>query len=262
MPYLDISHLCHSYVTDRGSVDALNEVSACFDEGDTVCVLGPSGCGKSTLLRCIAGLIEPSKGTIVIDGGTPEYARTNKLIGLAFQDPTLLKWRTVRQNILLPAELGSPPRRGWDCDARLDELLRLTRMEDFKDALPSELSGGMQRRVALARALLLQPKLLLLDEPLTGLDFVTSTELMIEIGDVLQRSGVTSLIVTHSVEEAVFLGTSIVLLSKRPGRVLDIVKNPEPRPRVRSYPETGEFGRIAATCRRVLLEGGTNIGIG
>jgi len=259
MRYVEISDLSHTYSTSQGSVEALTSVTGSFEQGETIAVLGPSGCGKSTLLRCLAGLLRPTVGTIRIDGRTPAEASREKLVGFAFQDPTLLKWRTVTQNILLPAEIGIKQPDGQLPSAYIEDLLRTTRMTEFRHSFPSELSGGMQRRVALARALLLKPKLLLLDEPLTGLDLVTRTELMVELSEILHRVGSTTIVVTHSVEEAVFLGSRIVVLSSRPGQVLDVVKSVEPQPRRVTYLETESFRESEAACRTLLFSGGGTI---
>jgi len=199
---------------DRAVV-ALDGVSLELRAGDFVAVVGPSGCGKSTLLRLIAGLDAPDAGSITIDGAPPIDATTDHRIGVAFQDHALLPWLSVRQNVGVPFRLAGLP---MDRD-RVDALVCLVGLVDFADARPAQLSGGMRQRVSIARSLALKPSLLLLDEPFGALDLVTRRALNLEMQRVWDSLGATTLLITHSVDEAVQLADRVVVMTARPGRV-------------------------------------------
>jgi NitT/TauT family transport system ATP-binding protein len=208
----------------RTDVAALDDVDLTIGAGEFVTFIGPSGCGKSTLLRLIADLIEPTAGTVTVNGKTARQARLDQDYGIAFQQAGLMEWRTVARNVELPLEL-----RGWDRGRRrahARELLELVGLPDFADAWPAELSGGMQQRVAIARALATGPKLLLMDEPFGALDEMTRERLQGELTRIARESGATVVFVTHSIPEAVYLSDRVVVLSARPGRVTEIVSVP------------------------------------
>jgi len=199
-------------------VKVLSHVGLEVREREFICVLGPSGCGKSTLLRVLAGLLDPSEGHRVIEDPALE---TDPLArSMNFQSPVLLPWLTVEQNALLPFELARR-RRSDEVRARLDELLRMVGLHGFRDALPGELSGGMQMRAALVRAFVTAPRLMLMDEPFAALDEVTRNRLAMELRKLAREAGATVVFVTHSIQEAVFLGTRILLFSPRPARLVD-----------------------------------------
>jgi len=200
----------------RSATTALEDVTMRIEAGEFISIVGPSGCGKSTLLKAVAGLVKPTEGAISLFGAKVTKPQQN--IGFAFQRAALLEWRGVRKNILLQAEM-----RGMDkakAARRADELIELTGLTGFERALPHELSGGMQQRVALCRALLHEPPVLLMDEPFGALDALTREQLNAELNKIWRETGTTILLVTHSIAEAVFLGTRVEVMSPRPGRLM------------------------------------------
>lgn len=254
MRAININGLGHTFSSHDGPVEALHDLTFRVGPGEIVTVLGPSGCGKSTLLRVLAGLIQPTRGRVTIDGDTPATLRTRQAIGFGLQEPVLMDWRTVEENIRLPAELGAPPQKQDGLNERVEELLSVTGLVEFRRRFPPQLSGGMKHRVALARALLIAPEVLLLDEPLASLDLLTRTMLMTELALILARFRATTLVVTHSVDEAVFWGNRIIVLSGRPGTIVDSVTSNTSVPRSIEYMDSTEFHQIASRCRHVLLQ--------
>jgi len=238
-PFLHLSGVAKTYRSNSREVAAISDVSFDVAEGELVALVGPSGCGKSTLLKILAGLIPYDSGTLRIGGQGFDAARD---IGVVFQAPLLLKWRRVLDNVLLPAEiLGLPERTARE---RARELLSLLRLTGWEDKYPYELSGGMQQRVAIARALVHDPKLLLMDEPFGALDALTRERMNLELRRIWAQSGKTIVVVTHGVQEAVFLGTQVVVLTAGPARMADgfAVTLPEPRElSCRATPEFGEY---------------------
>ena len=212
-------------VTFPRGVEALRDVSFALGRGEAVALVGPSGCGKSTVLRLLAGLVRPSHGTVTVDGMPPAVARGRGAgIGMVFQHPTLLAWRTVLANVVLPLELGGG--RGADGRERARNLLSRVGLAEFADAHPRELSGGMQMRVALARALVADPMLLLLDEPFAALDALTREELQDELLDLRTRQPISTVLVTHDAAEAVLLADRVLVMHARPGRIMADVSVP------------------------------------
>ncbi len=202
-------------------VDALVDIGVSIHRGDFVSLIGPSGCGKSTLLRLIANLIEPTAGTVLVNGKSATQARLDQDYGMAFQQSGLFEWRTVRKNIELPLEL-----KGWDKSrrrARADEMLELVQLTEFGAHLPWQLSGGMQQRVAIARALASHPPLLLMDEPFGALDEMTREHMQAELLRICAAAQTTVVFVTHSIPEAVYLSNRVVVMSPRPGRITDVI---------------------------------------
>lgn len=229
---LDIRSVSHHYDIAGTRFGVLDDISLTLAPGEFVALLGPSGCGKSTLLRLAAGLEHPRSGTLTEDGALIEAPDPSRL--LVFQDPTLFPWRTVRKNIATGLEArGLLPQKAH----RIDEALSLVRLEDFVDAYPRQLSGGMAQRVALARALVNDPGLLLLDEPFGKLDSLTRLSLQNELLKLWQTAGFTALLVTHDVEEALLLANRIVVLSDRPARILAEFAITANYPRHRDDPE-------------------------
>jgi NitT/TauT family transport system ATP-binding protein len=201
-----------------GTLDVVAPIDLTVDAGEIVTVLGPSGCGKTTLLRMIAGLLEPSSGTITIAGETPEHTRAAKRIGFVPQAPALLPWRTVRDNARLLLDLNSK-RSPKQPSVDVDDLLDVVGLADFANQRPHELSGGMQQRVGLVRAFALDAPLLLMDEPFAALDEITRTDMRHLLNRLREPHGTTVIFVTHSIDEAVFLSDRVAVMSPRPGRV-------------------------------------------
>ena len=240
-----------TYHADSGPVEALRDIALTVGRGELVALVGPSGCGKSTLLRIIAGLRPATTGRIAVDG----RAVTGPIaaVGMVFQAPVLLKWRRIVDNVLLPAELAG--RDPGEYRARAADLLRLVGLGDFGEKLPRELSGGMQQRAALCRALLLDPPLLLMDEPFGALDAMTRDELNLELLRVWgegsdQRK--TILFVTHSIPEAVFLADRVVVMTPRPGRVASVVSVQLARPRTVGTRASADFGAVTLEIHDIL----------
>ena len=245
--FIALDRVGMTYAAESGAVEALRDISFGVGRGEFVALVGPSGCGKSTLLRIVAGLRPPTGGAVAVDGRG--VTRPMAEVGMVFQAPVLLRWRTVLDNVLLPAELaGLDPRRYRD---RAHELLRLVGLGDFEAKRPRELSGGMQQRASLCRALLLDPPLLLMDEPFGALDAMTRDEMNLELlrvwgeGTDGGRDRKTILFVTHSIPEAVFLADRVVVMTPRPGRVAGVRPVTLPRPRTVEARASAEFGRLS-----------------
>jgi NitT/TauT family transport system ATP-binding protein len=207
----------------------LDKISLDMRNGEFCSFIGPSGCGKSTLLRLIAGLIEPSSGSIRVDGEDAATARQKRKFGFVFQDAVLLPWRTVIENVELPMVVARVPKR--ERRAKAMQLLELVGLADFAQATPAKLSGGMARRVAIARSLVLDPSILLLDEPFGSLDEITRQRMNVELQRIWAAEGCTAVLVTHNVGEAVFLSDKVIVLGTKPGRIIEerIIDLPRPR---------------------------------
>jgi NitT/TauT family transport system ATP-binding protein len=228
MARIEIRGVSKSYARERRDpLLALKGLDLTVEEGEFVALLGPSGCGKSTLLNLVAALEEPSEGSVLVDGAAPARLRDRHQLGIAFQDSALLPWLSVRANVGLPFKIA-----GATIDhRRVQHLIELAGLQGFEDARPSQLSGGMRQRAAIARALCLQPELLLLDEPFGALDAVTRRRMNLELQQIWLERKLTTLMVTHSVEEALFLADRVVVMSGRPGVIVESLLAPFPRPR-------------------------------
>ena len=246
--FVDIRGVGKTYRSRRGDVAALSGIDLGIREGEFVSVLGPSGCGKSTLLRCLAGLDYVTAGEITV-GGRPHDGPPDGL-GVVFQRDVLLDWRTVLDNVLLPIEVRHLDPGEWKDKAR--KLLALLGLTGFEDRHPWELSGGMRQRVSICRALLMNPSLLLMDEPFGALDAMTRDELNLELQRVWMGDAKTVFFVTHSIPEAVFLGDRVVVMSPSPGRIVEIVDVNLPRPRDLDIRETPEFGVMVRHIRSLF----------
>lgn len=242
-----------SKIFNRGTtkqVDALLDVNLTVEPGEFVSLIGPSGCGKSTLLRLIANLLEPSNGTVTVNGKTASQARLDQDYGMAFQQAGLFDWRTVAKNIELPLEL-----KGWDKakrNSRAVEMLELVKLPEFANLYPWQLSGGMQQRIAIARALAAHPPLLLMDEPFGALDEMTREYMQGELLRICAQTSTTVVFVTHSIPEAVYLSSRVVVMSPRPGRITNLIDIDLGANRSESTRAADEFFRGITAVREAL----------
>ena len=245
---------------DRAVTKALEGIDLEISSGEFVSLIGPSGCGKSTLLRIVGDLISPSAGTVTVNGKTAAQARRDRDYGMVFQAPVLFDWRTVEDNVKLPLEI-----LGQDAatrTARAREMLDLVELGDFLKHHPYQLSGGMQQRVAIARALAFQPSILLMDEPFGALDEMTRERMNSEVLRIWERTGTTVLFVTHSIPEAVFLSSRVVVMSPRPGRITRVIEIDLPRPRNEDTRETRRYFELVTDVREALRRGGGSLNDG
>jgi NitT/TauT family transport system ATP-binding protein len=245
-----------SKVFGKGAVTALDDIDLEIAKGEFVSLIGPSGCGKSTLLRIVGDIIEPSAGSITVNGKTARRARRDGDYGIVFQSPVLYDWRTVAKNIALPLEM-----LGWERDRRakrVKQMVELVELTGFEGHHPWQLSGGMQQRVSIARAFSFSPALLLMDEPFGALDEMTRERLNMELLRIWAEMGSTVIFVTHSISEAVFLSTRVVVMSARPGRITAIVPIDLPQPRAAETREEPRFFELVTEVRESLHAGGAD----
>jgi NitT/TauT family transport system ATP-binding protein len=250
---IEISGLSLRFNTADGPVQALSDINLKVARGEFVSFIGPSGCGKTTLLRAVADLENPTSGTIRVNSLSPHEARANRAYGYVFQAPALYPWRTVARNIALPLEIMGFSKA--EREARVAKGLELVNLSGFGGKYPWQLSGGMQQRASIARALSFDPDLLLMDEPFGALDEIVRDMLNQQLLRLWDVTGKTVLFVTHSIPEAVFLSTHIVVMSPRPGRIYDVIQCNFPRDRTLDIRETPEFLAIANRVRQGLREG-------
>jgi NitT/TauT family transport system ATP-binding protein len=250
-PVIEARDLSLTFETGDGPVYALSKVNLNVDEGDFVSFIGPSGCGKTTLLRVIADLERATGGSITVNGMSPGQARLARAYGYVFQAPALYPWRTVERNVALPLEV-----MGLEGAAeRVKRNLELVNLGGFEKKFPWQLSGGMQQRVSIARALAFDPKLLLMDEPFGALDEIVRDKLNQQLLELWGRTGKTVVFVTHSIPEAVFLSTKIVVMSPRPGRIIDVIESKFSKARTLDFRETPAFLKVAQRVREGLKAG-------
>jgi NitT/TauT family transport system ATP-binding protein len=250
---IDIRGLSLTFQTDDGPVAALSDIDLTVRHGEFVALIGPSGCGKTTLMRVIADLAQPTAGQITVNGVSPAQARIDRAYGYVFQAPALYAWRNVMRNVMLPLEImGFTPA---ERKARAAKYLELVGLTGFERKFPWQLSGGMQQRVSIARALSFEPALLLMDEPFGALDEITRDHLNAHLHKLWLHTKKTVIFVTHSLSEAVFLATRIVVMSARPGRILEVIDNHLPAERALSIRETPAFLAIAQHVRQALHAG-------
>jgi len=247
-PEIQIKNVTMKYPVNNGEdVVALKDVSLDIREGEFISLLGPSGCGKTTLLRIIADLLQPTSGSVSIRDKTPREIRLQQKYGIVFQSPVLYDWRTVRRNICMPMEIMGVPKK--ERTARITNMLELVGLQNFGYKYPFELSGGMQQRVGIARALALNPEILLMDEPFSALDEFTREKLNEDLLEIWSKTNKTVIFVTHNIPESVFLSDRVVVLSPHPGRLSAIVDIDLPRPRKNAIRETPEFYEYVAKIR-------------
>jgi NitT/TauT family transport system ATP-binding protein len=252
-PVVEARDLDLVFQTADGPVHALANVSLAIEKGAFVSLIGPSGCGKTTLLRVIADLEQPTGGSITVNGTSPERNRQARGYGYVFQAPALYPWRTVEKNVTLPLEImGIQPQERAE---RARRNLKLVNLEGFEKKYPWQLSGGMQQRASIARALSFEPELLLMDEPFGALDEITRDHLNEQLLRLWRTTGKTVVFVTHSIAEAAFLSTRIVVMSPRPGRILEVIDSDFPKDRTLDMRETPAFAEIARRIRDGLRAG-------
>jgi NitT/TauT family transport system ATP-binding protein len=250
---IDVTHMSLQFETADGPVQALSNIDLSVDQGEFVSLIGPSGCGKTTLLRVIADLVQPTQGSIRVNGLSPQAARLNRAYGYVFQAPALYPWRSIAGNVGLPLEVMGYSRR--EREARVAKGLELVHLTGFGKKFPWQLSGGMQQRASIARALSFDPDLLLMDEPFGALDEIVRDKLNEQLLRLWDKTKKTVIFVTHSIPEAVFLSTRIVVMSPRPGRIHDIIACDFARDRTLDIRETPQFLAIANRVRQGLREG-------
>jgi NitT/TauT family transport system ATP-binding protein len=250
---VDVADVSLTFETADGKVEALSHVDLQIAEGEFVSFIGPSGCGKTTLLRLIADLEQPTAGTLQVNGLSAGDARLKRAYGYVFQAPALYPWRTIEKNVMLPLEVMGYSES--EQRARVQRYLALVNLAGFERKYPWQLSGGMQQRASIARALSFEPALLLMDEPFGALDEIVRDHLNEQLLRLWDQTKKTVVFVTHSIPEAVFLSTKIVVMSPRPGRIIDIINCDFPRDRTLEFRETPEFIKIAQRVRSGLRSG-------
>jgi NitT/TauT family transport system ATP-binding protein len=251
-PVVSVNDVTVSYPSRDGVFQALSDVSLDVGRGEFISLIGPSGCGKTTLLRLIADLAQPTSGQLHVNGGTPHQARSDRSYGYVFQSPALYPWRTAISNVMLPLEiigLSATDRR-----ARAAAALEAVGLTEASGRYPWQLSGGMQQRVSIARALSLQPDLLLMDEPFGALDEITRDKLNLHLTDLWRERNLTVIFVTHSIPEAVFLSTRVVAMSANPGRISRIIECPFPQRRTLALRNTPAFLDVSQQVRDALAD--------
>jgi NitT/TauT family transport system ATP-binding protein len=250
LPAAALVNVSKTFEAKGNRVDAVEDASLAVRPQEFVCIIGPSGCGKSTILSLLAGLVEPTKGHVSINGRDARQACRDRQIGLVFQDPVLLPWRTVGENIAVPLEIVRTPK--GERARIVDGLLELVGLRGFGARFPHELSGGMRQRVGIARALSFDPPILLMDEPFGALDAITRDKMALELLKVWQRRQKTVVFVTHSISEAALLSDRVIVLSPRPGRIRAVIENPMPRPRTLAMRDEPDFLRVTRRMRELL----------
>lgn len=253
MPVITAKNLSLTFQTKDGPVHALKDVNLTVEKGDFVSFIGPSGCGKTTLLRVIADLEHPTSGSLSVNGMSPEQARAARAYGFVFQAAGLYPWRTIGGNVRLPLEIMGYSKS--EQTERVRKVLELVELGGFEKKFPWQLSGGMQQRASIARALAFDADLLLMDEPFGALDEIVRDYLNEELLQLWDRTGKTICFVTHSIPEAVYLSTKIVVMSPRPGRITDIIESPLPKTRPLEIRDSKEFIDIAHRVREGLRAG-------
>ena len=236
----------------NGPFLALNDINLEINEGDFVSIIGPSGCGKTTLMRCLCNLEGITSGTIEINGKSPNEARINRDFGMVFQTAGLLNWRNAMENVFLPIELSGMDKNKFKY--KVNELLDLVNLNGFENNYPHELSGGMQQRVSIARALILEPQILFMDEPFGSLDHITREKLNIELLNIWVKTKQTIIFITHNIREAIFLSDKIFVMSSNPGEIKEIINLDLKRPRDEQIKKTSEFKELELMGETLLQD--------
>jgi len=249
-PVVSIAGVSKIFDAGGGQTRALDGIDLSIERDEFVSLIGPSGCGKSTLLRLIGDLTAPTSGSVTINGKPARQARLDRDYGIVFQAPVLFDWRTVQANVALPLEVKGTAVA--DRERRVEAMLELVELKDFARHYPYQLSGGMQQRVSIARALALEPSILLMDEPFGALDEMTRERMNAEVQRIWQSTGTTVVFVTHSIPEAVFLSTKVVVMSPRPGRIVRVIDIDLPRPRTDDTRETTRYFELITEVRETL----------
>jgi NitT/TauT family transport system ATP-binding protein len=249
-PVVTVASVSKVFETASGATHALDGIDLAIAPGEFVSLIGPSGCGKSTLLRLIGDLTTPTSGTVTVNGKPANRARLDRDYGIVFQAPVLFDWRSVQANVALPLEIKGIS--GSERDERVRAMLDLVELRDFAGHFPYQLSGGMQQRVSIARALALEPSILLMDEPFGALDEMTRERMNAEVQRIWERTGTTIVFVTHSIPEAVFLSSRVVVMSPRPGRIVRVIDIDLPRPRTDDTRETARYFALITEVRETL----------
>ncbi|NLG09577.1 MAG: ABC transporter ATP-binding protein [Deinococcales bacterium] len=250
---IEVAGVSKRFVVGKAEAVALQDADLTIQGGQFVSLIGPSGCGKTTLMRLIADLIEPTEGRIRVAGRAPREAREAREYGYVFQAPALYEWRSVLANVMLPLEIMGVPRA--ERRARAERLLAMVGLESFHRSYPWQLSGGMQQRVSIARALAIDPKILLMDEPFGALDEITREAMNLELLRIWQETRKTVVFVTHSIAEAVFLSSQVVVMTARPGRIREVIDVDLPYPRDAETRESERFFELTTRVREALRVG-------
>jgi len=258
-PVVLVEGVSKVFQTTSGRTVAIDGIDLAIAPGEFVSLIGPSGCGKSTLLRLIGDLTAPTSGTVTVNGKPARRARLDRDYGIVFQAPVLFEWRSVQANVALPLEIKGMS--GTDRNQRVQDMLELVELRDFARHYPYQLSGGMQQRVSIARALALEPSILLMDEPFGALDEMTRERMNAEVQRIWQQTGTTIVFVTHSIPEAVFLSSRVVVMSPRPGRIVKVIDIDLPRPRTDDTRETERYFQLITDVREALRGRGVGDGV-
>lgn len=247
---IEVKRLSKAFGRSGQRLNAIFDTSFTINEGEFVSIIGPSGCGKSTLLHILSNLSEPSSGTIKINGKTPRAARKDRDHSYVFQAPVLFEWRTVKENVILPLEIGNGSTRNKG--EHINELLQLVKLDGFGNYYPHQLSGGMQQRVSIARALSLEPSIMFMDEPFGALDEMTREDLNQELLSIWENNNLTVLFVTHGIPEAVFLSSRVLVMGSHPGRIVADIPIDLPYPRNNLTRESKHFYKLLHELREIL----------